>query len=91
MSSDFEEKILILLKVFGVCILARCKDQVLFLNPSVLKKLSLEDLAESLNDGTLTEEEMLSVMEAIDYARKESAIFPNSTEAQKTATKENND
>ena len=68
---ELSKRIAICLEVYKTCILVKIDDErVLMVNPALLKNLTLEEIALSLDDGNISEEHLIVAMEAIDHARK---------------------
>lgn len=70
--SEIEKLILYTLELFKVSILVKIDDKLVAINPTILKDLKLETIAEALSNSDLTEEEILKGIELIDKARTSS-------------------
>ena len=68
--SDFHQTILYALKSFKVAIALDIGDKIIILNPRILEKLDIEDVAVALSASNLSDAEILRSLEVIDTARK---------------------
>ena len=84
MSTTMSDIVEYSLSTFGVSVLVTVGNKVVVLNPTILKNIPLEDLAESLSNSPLTDEEIIKAMETIDHARHNKIPTPQKATEEKT-------
>jgi hypothetical protein len=84
MSTTMSDIVEYSLSTFGISILVTVNNKIVVLNPTILKNVPLEDLAESLSSSPLTDDEVITAMETIDHARRNKIPSPQETSKKKT-------
>ena len=67
--TDLEQIIKYSLHMFNVSVAIQINDKVVILHPSVLRSIDINDIAKSLTDSSLTDDEIIKGLEIIDEAR----------------------
>ena len=68
--SKIQDAITYALKTFKIVIAVDIGDKVIFLNPKILEKLTIDDIASSVSSSDLSDDEIIKAIQIIDEARQ---------------------